>query len=192
MSNVAVGSWFLYVLVAFVLRTIVQLRTTGSSGLVGLRRGAGVLERLAVVLFVASFALGLSAPFLGRPLLDTAWIGGALVALATLATFLVQLSMSRSWRIGVDPSERTELVTHGPFAIVRNPIFSTMMIASVGLALCCPTPLALSAPVILGIALELQVRVVEEPYLLKVHGDRYRDYARRTGRFVPLLGCDLA
>ncbi len=191
MIRIAIGSWVAYVAVAFVLRTIVQLRTTGSSGLVGLRRDASSLERLAGALFVGSFALALIAPLVGTPLADTSMIGAAIVALATLATFGTQLAMAGSWRIGVDPSERTELVTRGPFSVVRNPIFTLMAIASVGLALACPTPLALLAPVLLVIALELQVRVIEEPYLLVTHGERYRDYTRRTGRFVPGVGRDL-
>lgn len=36
-------------------------------------------------------------------------------------------------------------------------------------------------------ALELQVRWVEEPHLLRAHGATYRAYMRRTGRFVPRL-----
>jgi protein-S-isoprenylcysteine O-methyltransferase Ste14 len=33
-----------------------------------------------------------------------------------------------------------------------------------------------------------QVRGAEEPYLLRVHGDAYRCYAARAGRFVPGIG----
>jgi protein-S-isoprenylcysteine O-methyltransferase Ste14 len=32
------------------------------------------------------------------------------------------------------------------------------------------------------------VHIVEEPYLLTVHGDAYRDYLASVGRFVPALG----
>jgi protein-S-isoprenylcysteine O-methyltransferase Ste14 len=32
------------------------------------------------------------------------------------------------------------------------------------------------------------VRLVEEPYLERVHGEAYRAYAERTGRFVPRIG----
>lgn len=188
MISFALGGWLLYVLVAFVLRSAIQRRATGSTGIVGLRRDASPTERVAGALFVISFVIGALAPFVGAPVLDTAWLGLALTLVATLATFGVQLAMSRSWRIGVDPSERTELVTSGPFAVVRNPIFSVMMIASVGLLLACPTPLAIASPVLLAIALELQVRVVEEPYLSRVHGEAYAAYARRTGRFVPGVG----
>jgi protein-S-isoprenylcysteine O-methyltransferase Ste14 len=38
------------------------------------------------------------------------------------------------------------------------------------------------------VAVELQVRVVEEPYLLAMHGSAYVSYAVRAGRFVPRIG----
>ena len=52
---------------------------------------------------------------------------------------------------------------------------------------------AARAPVTLGpvlhvVALELQTRLVEEPYLRRVHGAAYEEYARRVGRFVPGVG----
>lgn len=40
------------------------------------------------------------------------------------ATLYAQIAMGNSWRIGVDPTERTTLVTNGPFALVRNPTFA--------------------------------------------------------------------
>lgn len=95
--------------------------------------------------------------------------------------------MRRSWRIGVDSSERTQLVTDRVFAIVRNPIFTGMVLAWVGLALIEPNVLSLVALVTLLAGVELQVRV-EVPYLLTAHSLAYRRYAARTGRFVPRLG----
>jgi protein-S-isoprenylcysteine O-methyltransferase Ste14 len=75
-----------------------------------------------------------------------------------------------------------ELVTGGPFALVRNPIFSAMVLAFLGLALLVPNAAALAGFVALVVALEVQVRLVEEPYLLRAHGARYADYAARVGR----------
>jgi protein-S-isoprenylcysteine O-methyltransferase Ste14 len=57
-----------------------------------------------------------------------------------------------------------------------------------GLALLVPNVLAAVTVVLVLTSLEIQVRRVEEPYLLRVHGDAYRAYAKRTGRFVPFLG----
>jgi NAD(P)-dependent dehydrogenase (short-subunit alcohol dehydrogenase family) len=42
---------------------------------------------------------------------------------------------------------------------------------------------------VLAAAIEMQVRGMEEPYLLQTHGESYRAYARRVGRFVPDIGC---
>lgn len=105
-----------------------------------------------------------------------------------MGTLIAQLAMGRSWRIGVDESEKTDLVTIGPFAVVRNPIFSAMFLTFPGLALMVPNAVALAGFVALVIAVELQVRFVEEPYLLRTHGGDYAGYASRVGRFVPGFG----
>lgn len=187
-EEIALLAWLVYVVVAFVVRTLVQFRATGATG-IAVRAGASGLERAAGALFVLAFVLAAIGPFVGSPLTRAlSPLGLALVALGTLATFGAQLAMARSWRIGVDPSERTELVTSGPFRVVRNPIFTCMLTASLGIALVCPTPLAIAAPVLLAIAVAAQVRLVEEPYLLATHGARYQAYARATGRFLPWLG----
>ena len=42
--------------------------------------------------------------------------------------------------------------------------------------------------VLLVASIQLQVRRVEEPYLLRTHGDAYRAYAAQVGRFIPGVG----
>jgi protein-S-isoprenylcysteine O-methyltransferase Ste14 len=150
------------------------------------------------VLFVFAFGLGLAAPvldllgvmetvaFLGA--LPFRILGFALFGLGLVGTLIAQLAMGDSWRIGVDESERTELVTAGPFAVVRNPIFAAMVPTTLGLTLLVPNVVALAAFLALLAALELQVRLVEEPYLMRAHGERYLAYASRVGRFVPGVG----
>jgi protein-S-isoprenylcysteine O-methyltransferase Ste14 len=114
---------------------------------------------------------------------------GALVTIAgILLTWLAQQAMGTSWRIGVLEAERTELVTTGLFAVVRNPIFSCMLLTAAGFVLLLPNALTLTSAVCLFLAIELQVRAVEEPYLLRTHGEAYAAYCGRVGRFVPGLG----
>ena len=81
------------------------------------------------------------------------------------------------WRIGVDESERTALVTESAFRVARNPIFTAMVITAIGITMMVPNPLALAGLAALLVALELQVRGVEEPYLRTVHGNTYLSYA---------------
>ncbi len=182
----------------FGVRIAVQLRRTGSTGVLGFAPDATPLERFAGVLFVAGLVAGAAAPLLAllgvlEPIaaLDGAVghaIGIVLGVAGVLLTFGAQLAMGDAWRIGVDPEERTELVTSGPFGLVRNPIYSAMIPTVLGLVLMVPNALAIAAFIALVIALELQVRLVEEPYLRQVHGDEYASYAARVGRFVPGLG----
>jgi len=74
------------------------------------------------------------------------------------------------------------------FGLVRNPIFTTMIVTGIGLALLVPNVVSLVGFVLLVLAIQLQVRVVEEPYLMASHGEEYADYVGSVGRFVPALG----
>jgi protein-S-isoprenylcysteine O-methyltransferase Ste14 len=194
----ALALYALYVALAFGGRTLLQLRRTGSTGFKGLSGRPLSAEWTGGMLFIAALLLGLAAPLLGlagalEPIsvMDRAvWqaLGFVLFFAGLAGTLWAQLSMGASWRIGVDEAERTELVTAGPFALVRNPIFSAMVLAFLGLALLVPNAAALAGFVALVVAIEVQVRLVEEPYLLRAHGARYADYASRVGRFVPGVG----
>jgi protein-S-isoprenylcysteine O-methyltransferase Ste14 len=197
----AVAALILYgvsLAVTFGLRVVVQMRRTGSTGIHGLAPDATPLERLAGVLFVVGLAMGAAAPALALagvfepvPALDGALsntVGVVLGIVGIGLTFGAQLAMGDSWRVGVDPEERTKLVTDGPFELVRNPIYSAMLPTVFGLVLMVPSVIAIAAFITLLVALELQVRLVEEPYLRQVHGRAYVEYAATVGRFVPGLG----
>jgi protein-S-isoprenylcysteine O-methyltransferase Ste14 len=63
-----------------------------------------------------------------------------------------------------------------------------MTITAVGLAAMVPSVIAVGGMIALIVALELQVRGVEEPYLRRVHGAAYDRYAAQVGRFLPGVG----
>lgn len=185
----------LFFALAFGLRSIIQYRRTGSSGFHVPGPDAGAAERVGSGLFVLALVLIVAAPvgaLAGWGVAEVpGWVGavGAALAVAgSAATVWAQLEMGESWRIGVDPEERTELVTGGVYGFVRNPIFTAMLAATVGLALMVPSWVSVAAAVTLLVALEVQVRMVEEPYLATVHGESYARYRRQAGRFFPGMG----
>jgi protein-S-isoprenylcysteine O-methyltransferase Ste14 len=198
MAAAAIALYGISLGITFGVRVAIQLRRTGSTGLHGLPPDAGPLEWVAGGLFIAGLVMGGAAPILALldvlepiPALDGSvgnWIGLVLAVCGIAATFAAQLAMGNSWRVGVDPGERTDLVTNGPFRFVRNPIYSAMLPTVLGLVLMVPNALALVAIGTLFVGLELQVRLVEEPYLRKAHGEEYGSYAARVGRFVPGVG----
>jgi len=158
------------------------------------------VAKVAGLLFGFALLAGLAAPVLAavgvtdivRP--EGVWgvalsgVGLGLTAAGFVLAALAQQAMGRSWRIGVDPSENTELVTGGLFAWARNPIFTGMIAAQAGTVLLAPTGLGSVGAALLLIACELQVRKVEEPYLVRTHGRSYVGYARLIGRFLPRVG----
>lgn len=192
-AEAGLGLYVLYLLLAFGLRSYVQWRRTGSTGFVGVKGRPGSVEWLSGALFALALVLGFAAPALDLagvldPLGGGTWWGAAFTVIGIASTLIAQMAMGDSWRIGVDPGERTELVTTGPFSHVRNPIFGAMLQTSIGLVLLVPNVAAIAGFVALLVALELQTRVVEEPYLLATHGEAYARYARRAGRFFPGVG----
>ncbi|GAA3084197.1 isoprenylcysteine carboxylmethyltransferase family protein [Pseudonocardia yunnanensis] len=182
---------------AFGVRTWLQIRWTGTSGFRGISGQSGSAAWWGGVLFPIALLLGLAAPVLmltgitapvlpAHPGLAAA---GIIVGLAGLVVVLLaQAAMGSSWRIGVDDTERTELITSGLFRSIRNPIFTGMAAVCAGVALMAPTLVAVLALACLIAAVQIQVRVVEEPYLRRVHGDTYSHYAAGAGRFLPGLG----
>lgn len=198
MAQLAIWMLAAFALLTFGVRVAIQLRRTGRTGLIGLREGAGVADWASGLLFVAGMAIGAASPVLvlGDHLepIDALDIGAVhligilLAAAGGLAVFAAQLGMGESWRIGVSDEERTDLVTGGWFSLCRNPIYTSMIAGWTGFALLVPTWLGIAAVPVIATGLEIQVRFVEEPYLLRIHGDAYRAYASRVGRFVPGVG----
>lgn len=198
MSSLALWLWLLFGLLAFCLRVLIHFRRTGESGLRAPSGRPGSIEWLAGVGFVTAIALGVTAAWLAsddfvEPIgtLDATAVhvvGLILYAVGLASVLVAQGTMRGSWRVGVDPSERTALVTTGPFSIVRNPIFTAMLVTMTGLAMLVPSVVALASLALLMLSLEVQTRVVEEPYLRRTHGGEYERYAARVGRFLPNIG----
>ena len=198
MPAAALALCLAFAVVALGGRTWLQYRRTGDHGFRGLSGRAGSSEWWGGVRLTAGAALMTAAPLVALiDLVDMpsprhraiANAAGLALSLAGLAlTVAAQLHMGASWRIGVKADERTALVTDGLFSLVRNPIFTGLLVFATGILLLVPGVPAALALAMLILAIEIQVRRVEEPYLLRSHGDRYRAYAGTVGRFVPGLG----
>ena len=148
-------------ILAFGWRTLRQWRRTGDTGLRLDAGSPGSVRWWAKVLFLVALALGFAGPVAGlaglAPLgaLDHPAVRGVgllLAVVGVLATLAAQVAMGASWRIGVDPTECTDLVTTGAFAVARNPIFTAMAVTSIGLAMLVPNVLSLVATATLVLA----------------------------------------
>lgn len=111
----------------------------------------------------------------------------ALAAVALLvATIRCWRRMGRHWKMAVTPGEKQVLITDGPFARVRHPIYGyqiLLMLASLGVV---PTLPMLAIALVHVVLMATKARN-EERFLRGVHGRDYEAYAARTGRFFPRL-----
>lgn len=98
-------------------------------------------------------------------------------------TFLAQVQMGNSWRIGIDQRRKSELVAFGMFRYSRNPIFLGMIMTIMGLFLVLPNALTLIVLVLGFVLIQLQVRL-EEEYLTRVQGITYLQYCREVRRWL--------
>ena len=198
MPRAALLALLVFGALAFGWRSLLHYRRTGSTGFRGFSGRPGSAEWLGGALFAVTCVLALVAPVMdlldiaGRvAVLDSPRVrtaGFVLYLGGLVGTLWAQLAMGDSWRVGVDSDERTTLVMQGPFRLVRNPIYAAMLAGVAGVALLVPNAVAILAVLLLVVGLELHVRLVEEPYLLRTHGAAYRAYAAGTGRFLPGIG----
>jgi len=124
-----------------------------------------------------------------QPRYQVVWItigfAGAAVCLgATIATFACWHEMGRSWRIGIDPEEKTQLISSGAFRVVRHPIYTLSIFLVLGTLATTPTSPMLVIAVVHSVCVQIEARR-EENYLLAKHGAVYADYMKRVGRFLP-------
>ncbi|WP_101653628.1 methyltransferase family protein [Brevibacterium ihuae] len=198
MAVAALALFVFFMLLAGGVRTLIQRRRTGDTGNRRTWAARGSLEWWGLAVADLGYLMvGLGAPVaalagmpppasVGHPV--ARGLGAVLAIVGILSTFGAQMTLGASWRIGIDQTERTALVTTGPFRLVRNPVFTAAFSAFLGLTLMVPNLLAIVGLAVILIGIEIQVRLIEEPYLRGIHGDSYSDYASRVGRFLPGIG----
>jgi len=111
--------------------------------------------------------------------------GASLVAIGLIVVAWARLELGRSFTVLPRPREGGELVTRGPFRVVRHPVYLGATLLFVGLSLLYSWPsLILSGA--LGLLWAAKARV-EERYLV-ARFPEYEEYRRRVRRrLVPFV-----
>lgn len=188
--------FIVYFGIAFVLKSVLVARKIGKNPLVLPKEDSafGLIGRYFKLCLIFMFVYILAnaiipkwnnyeiyIPFLQKSIYN--YSGLFILGFALIWTIAAQIQMKDSWRIGIDYDKKSELVTSGLFSISRNPIFAGMLLSLLGLFLCLPTLLS-SLFLVLGyVLIQIQIRL-EEEFLLKEHGELYRNYLTKVRRLI--------
>ena len=106
----------------------------------------------------------------------------------TLGLWLFHLShadLGANWSITLEVLEKHRLVTQGVYRRVRHPMYTALLLYSVGQALVLPNYVAgLSSGVTMALLVTLRIGP-EERMMLEEFGKDYREYMALTKRLVP-------
>lgn len=111
------------------------------------------------------------------------WIGCALMMVGAGGVLVSHYAMGSDWRSGVAADSGRVLLTGGPFAVCRHPVFSAVVLAQIGFVLALPSAFSLICLGAGTIALTSRTNE-EEVHLLARHGEAFRRYAARTPRWA--------
>ena len=142
---------------------------------------------LTLLGIAASTFAGVAYPigWIGEPLSDIlfaiGWIGVALTILFYVTTVR---ALSRAGTTVMPTKATTRLVTDGPFAVTRNPIYLANVIFLVALGLILGSIWFCAAAVLVGMATTWLAILPEERHLKAGFGKKYRDYATRVRRWI--------
>lgn len=186
----------LFLIVVVVGRVGIQLVSFGDSGIRPGNRLKSTKEifisylmfgTLVVQLLLTSlYSIRLIEPHMELGKLGI-WIGVFFCISGILFASYSQLAMGINWRIGVDPEEKTELVTTGIYSKIRNPIYTACIFHGLGVLILAPNTLIIISGLIGFFAIRAYVREIEEPYLISLHGEQYVQYMKSTGSFLPRM-----
>jgi protein-S-isoprenylcysteine O-methyltransferase Ste14 len=141
-------------------------------------------------ILTASFVLFIFFPerlhWSSLPLPDAVrWIGFGMGILGLLLLTWVQHSLGRSFSATLRIRRDQNLVVTGPYRTVRHPMYTALLLLWGGLAILSANWFIL-LQVLAGVSGIIRVRApLEEAMMLEVFGDSYREYMKRTGRFLP-------
>ncbi|WP_436119319.1 protein-S-isoprenylcysteine O-methyltransferase [Phyllobacterium sp. LjRoot231] len=114
-------------------------------------------------------------------------LGAVIFGLALWVFRISHKELGRNWSITLEIREKHQLVSSGPYAIIRHPMYTSFLLMALGQALLLSNWVVGLAG-LAGFAVLFFLRVDEEErMMLENFGPQYRAYMERTKRIIPYL-----
>ncbi len=112
------------------------------------------------------------------------WSMVALTAAGIAFAWWARIVLGRLWSGGIERMAEHRVVDTGPYALVRHPIYTGLIMGAVALAVLQAKPFAIFGAALFSLGFALKAKA-EERFLQKEIGG-YEDYRRRVSMIVPL------
>jgi protein-S-isoprenylcysteine O-methyltransferase Ste14 len=113
------------------------------------------------------------------------WTGAAVNVMGLGFTVWARLYLGSNWSRSVTIKQGHELITGGPYGLVRHPIYTGLLTGFLGTAIAIAQVRGLVAFALIFSVLWLKLRL-EERWMRLQFGSAYEQYARRVRALVPL------
>ena len=143
-----------------------------------------------VWMLLGSFAgIGLAFAFAGTGTLPgPRWVPAVVGLILMWGGFVLRFwsvrTLGRYFRVEVTVDSGQTLVDSGPYARLRHPSYTGLLLAYLGLAVCLDSYLSVAA-ILLPLAAVVNRIDHEERMLRRKFGEPYRAYSSRTARLIP-------
>lgn len=115
------------------------------------------------------------------------WAMVLLVAAGLLFTWWARVTLGRLWSSSITRKAAHHVVDTGPYAIVRHPIYTGVILAEIATAVQGGSVQALAGAAIMSVGWYIKARMEESFLRVELDRDAYDAYARRVPMLVPFL-----
>lgn len=123
---------------------------------------------------------------LWRPENAIAWTLVAVTLSGFAFAWWARITIGRLWSSGVTRKEHHEIISVGPYRLVRHPIYSGLLLSAAATAAIRGTDVAVLGAVTIGLGLFIKARVEERFLRSELGSAQYDRYARQVPMLVPL------
>jgi protein-S-isoprenylcysteine O-methyltransferase Ste14 len=114
------------------------------------------------------------------------WVGAVLTLAGLLFAVWARVHIGRNWSGTITVKEDHDLITSGPYSLVRHPIYTGLLLALVGTALGVGEWRGVIAVALATWAFWRKLRI-EERWMREQFGLAYEEYSRRVSALIPFV-----
>jgi protein-S-isoprenylcysteine O-methyltransferase Ste14 len=114
------------------------------------------------------------------------WIGTVFGLIGNAFLLLVHLYLGKEWSANLQLREHRTLIKSGPYSKIRHPMYTSLFIIYLSLALVSDNIIIIILTILAIISLVVRLPE-EEELLISQFGNEYKDYMQNTSRFFPKL-----